>query len=255
MSDYSDLEPRPRRLVEKLEELGGHAGNKTLRDQLDWKEKTYWNAREKAIAAGYVEIGRGKGGSISLIIEEPASDDQIQKESETYEPICKQIKESWVHEQLLPDDKFLVKITAFSGRRVTGGLWSRPDISALIVRKLEFIPSKFIDIITFEVKLDSQVSVQSVYEAVSHLTAATMSYVIFTTNREEFDAAQEAPRVMSVCRDHGIGLILAEKLNDRDTWETILDPVRRNTDPSRLNFFITTQFDETEQAEIKSWIT
>ena len=53
-------------LLGALEALGGSAGNGRLRDLLGWDEATYEAVRGPLIAAGQLQSGRGRGGSVSL---------------------------------------------------------------------------------------------------------------------------------------------------------------------------------------------
>ena len=53
--------------LEALRQLGGKAGNTTLRQQLDWSSERYGSAREALIASGRIQSGRGRGGSVSLV--------------------------------------------------------------------------------------------------------------------------------------------------------------------------------------------
>ena len=53
--------------LEALRQLGGKAGNTTLRQRLNWSPETYGSAREALIASGRIQSGRGRGGSVSLV--------------------------------------------------------------------------------------------------------------------------------------------------------------------------------------------
>lgn len=52
--------------LKALREQGGSAGNGRLRSALDWDEGRYEAAKSALIAAGAVEPGRGRGGSVEL---------------------------------------------------------------------------------------------------------------------------------------------------------------------------------------------
>lgn len=55
------------RFLRKLQELGGRAGNKRLREELGWQESTYDNVRGELIGEGRIVPGRGRGGSVRLV--------------------------------------------------------------------------------------------------------------------------------------------------------------------------------------------
>jgi type I restriction enzyme M protein len=52
--------------VAALRNLGGSAGNVSLREVLEWDEATYSAVKEDQIRAGVVTPGRGRGGSVAL---------------------------------------------------------------------------------------------------------------------------------------------------------------------------------------------
>ncbi len=53
-------------LLARLSDLGGSAGNLTLRESLGWDETTYAGVKADLVAAGRLVPGRGRGGSVSL---------------------------------------------------------------------------------------------------------------------------------------------------------------------------------------------
>ena len=53
-------------LLGALEALGGSAGIGRLRDLLGWYEATYEAVKAPLVAAGQLQSGRGRGGSVSL---------------------------------------------------------------------------------------------------------------------------------------------------------------------------------------------
>lgn len=263
------------KLLEALNDQGGGAGNKTLREMLGWNGDKYWPAQQDLIDKGLVQRGRGKGGSISLTNPQMDGGEEPQeraneeanlkplpaeiaprpmKETDYYGDLKEQIEKNWLPSQGRGQDNSIVRITADMGRAFTGGTWTRPDLSVVTVRAFEYLPDKVMDLISFEIKVANDIGVMGVYEAVSHAKSATISYVLFLVNRDAFDKAQEAPRIVSACKEHGIGLILAETADDHDSWEEVLEPVRVLPEPQLLNDFIKMFFDDAERSDIARWI-
>lgn len=52
--------------VNFLRNMGGNAGNSTLRERLSWDEEKYRCVKDALVRAGRVELGRGRGGSVIL---------------------------------------------------------------------------------------------------------------------------------------------------------------------------------------------
>jgi len=168
---------------------GTAVGNTTLIKLLGWPEDQYWSTREGLIDEGVLERGRGKGGSVRLVLASSAAglelgpqaappetlaDDPAlayEKEAKLYPPMREVIASGKVR----PAKPLAVEITAMQGRRATGGRWSRPDIVAVEVKTYQYVPGKFIEVTTFEVKPLDYIDVSAVYEALSHLRAATHS--------------------------------------------------------------------------------
>jgi hypothetical protein len=66
-----------------------------------------------------------------------------------YDPIAAQLQDVWVANQEF--DSCCVKITADGGSKLTGE-WTRPDIIVVGFRTFPYVPGKYLDVITFEVK-------------------------------------------------------------------------------------------------------
>jgi len=250
-------------------EFSGSAGNKTLREYLinecEWTEEDYWETHGWAVDRGLVIKGRGKGGSVSLAQEEITNAENEQSvpipqerisEIDLYEPALKVIRNSWV--KLYSYDESASAITALRGRANTGGKWTRPDVSVLAVRAFPYLPGRFFDIITFEIKPPDDISVEGVFEALSHQQFATKSYVIYNVTDEalanDFANDEKAgARIMETARRHGVGVIVAQKIDDYDCWEELNTPKRVSPDPEQANRFIATGFDQDIRDKIIKW--
>lgn len=255
-------------LQEKLLELlsnpphNGHSGNKALMRNLQWDEDQYWSIRDSLVDAGKIVTGRGKGGSVDLniplteevlapVVIEKEVASYIQRENELYDPVSQVIRDYWVKDQ-----RFLhhaVEVTASQGRRSTGGTWTRPDIVVAGLRMFTYLPNKFFDLITFEIKPSGNFDVTAVYEALSHRKAATQSYV-WLHYREEQSEKALLERITKEAETHGIGLIIASDPSDSETWETLVEPLRVDPDPSALNEFIARQLSEGTKETLAQWV-
>ena len=67
---------RKDRFLAVLAELGGSAGNGRLREALQWAEATYTSVKDELVAEGIVTLGRGRGGSVSLVGDEEVAIEQ-----------------------------------------------------------------------------------------------------------------------------------------------------------------------------------
>lgn len=255
-------------------------GNKALRDLLgaNWSEDLYWAIRNRLVERGVLETGRGRGGSIKKV--PPPTPSQLQqeqvtqepgaaaeaavpvvvtqggpdytKELELYAPIATVLRNQWSKEQGF--DNYLVEVTAKQGSRQTGGKWTRPDITAVGYKTFPYVPGRFLEVITFEVKPTNTTDVAAVYEALAHRRAATRAYVIThmpNDKRTEFDAVIDA--ICDESKKFGVGVILADDPANFDTWEVLLEADRYEPDPGRLNEFIAQQTTSELKEQIVRW--
>ena len=270
------------------EEIGAHeqqllarlppdatVGNVTLRSQLGWSKSHYWDIRNYLIDRGVLASGRGKGGSVRLIpqtvtgtmtapslpaveattaglSEADAICMKYPDEQHLYQPMSKAIENGWAKDHRL--DSVIVAITAQQGSR-PAGKWTRPDITVASFQTFPYVPGLHFDVSTFEVKPHDQVNVSAVYEALAHLRAGTRSYVLLHV--PQFAKASVERDIEETCREakqQGIGVIIAEKPDDYDTWDEQVEEVRRDPDPAKLNDFLAQQVSQEFREQVIRWL-
>ena len=72
------------KFVAALTELGGSAGNRRLREALQWMEATYNAVKDGLLAEGAIVLGRGRGGSVALA----PSDDETENSDQEAEAMA-----------------------------------------------------------------------------------------------------------------------------------------------------------------------
>lgn len=244
---------RPEEFLTALRTLGGTSGNKALRTYLGWEEDLYWRVQGSLIEKGEIIPGRGKGGSVRLNearveLGTPLSEEHVKScdvtpmakvtstlEKPLYQPLKEAIESKWI--KRLGFDHVEVAVTAFQGAKNTGGTFTRPDITAAGYKTYVYLPKR-LEVVTFEVKSAGTVNIMAVLEAIAHREAAHRSYVIYPIARAKFDTAPEADRITELAQKHGVGIILAEDANNVESWEILLDAIRNEPDPARLDRFI-----------------
>ena len=249
MSD-SEIRDLENNLIAKVRENGGMMGNVTLRAELEWSEDRYWIVRNRLLDAGYLEKGRGKGGSVRLAQTNEAelTPQPGPKEADLYEPLKRALEDYWVKDQKL-GRQTLVEVTASAGRKNTGGKWSRPDLVVASLTAFKFLPHRHFEIVTFEVKTTT-VDVTAIYEALAHHRAATRSYVLAHIPEP---TTKELDKIEEEARRHEIGFIVVEDPGNYSTWETRVDATYREPSPHELDAFIATQFSAGAKDEMLTW--
>jgi hypothetical protein len=268
--------------VEQLREIGGSSGNARLRETLGWEEEFYWKVQGKLVEEGQIVPGRGQGGSVRLTAAESGQsssanggttygDDSTKTidatgaskaiesprrrrviERPLYEPIKATIETTWI--QRFGFDEVRVEETHSQGSKQTGGTFTRPDLTVAGIRRYVFLPKR-LEIITFEIKPPDSVGIMGVLEAIAHREAAHLSYVIYVLSRNEFERAAEAERIIELAQKYGIGLVLAEDTGNVETWEILLDAIRHEPDPARLDRFLGDLPSEPMKKQLHKWTT
>ncbi|WP_276957035.1 hypothetical protein [Allomeiothermus silvanus] len=261
----NDLAALEAEFLRKVREKGGHAGNVTLQRELGWSKDQYWIIRDRLVDSGHLELGRGKGGSVSLVPQIPSAPAQGQPaatplqgnvvtESELYMPVAEVLRKDWARDMRFRSH--VVEVTARQGRKDTGGTWTRPDIVVAALRVFPHVPGKFFDLITFELKSLDGIDITAVYEALSHRRAATQAYVwlhIPSGASEDEDTSATLERIADESRRHGVGLIVAGEPGNYESWDIQIRAARFEPDPEFLNEFIAQQLSPLARDELAQW--
>lgn len=255
-------------LIQKVKDLGGSAGNNKLIKELGWEEDDYWIIRDRVVDLGSLRRYRARGGAVAIVPPPVAAAEFVESreqeshnsdiprlaepaERDLYEPVAAVLRGPWAK-----DSRFrhhVVEVTASQGRRNTGGTWTRPDIVVAALRVFPFLPGKFFDLITFEIKPVWALNVTAVYEALAHRRAATQSYV-WLHSADLVADHETLARITEEAERHGIGLIVATDPTDYNSWDIRVDPSRVEPDPETLNEFIALQISDGAKDELAAWV-
>lgn len=169
---------------------------------------------------------------------------------EEYGPLVDTLRGSWSRETR--SNSIVVEDTSDQGRCPTGGRWTRPDIVAIInLKEYDYLPGKYIEVVSFEVKPADQINVTAVYEALAHRRSATHAYVLLHIPQVRRDSlADDLLSVRSVAAEHGVGVITFGEQDNYDTWSILEVALRVETTPERLNDFIETQLSSDSKRKI-----
>ncbi|TBO27594.1 hypothetical protein EYS42_16635 [Aquabacterium lacunae] len=242
---------------------GSTITNPELQRQLGWDRDRYWNVRNALIDRGSLSVARGRGGLVFRVIlpEAPAQAGALEpqpevppqiREDDLYQPISAVLNQEWAREKRL--ERWIVHTTARQGRRDTGGRWSRPDLVLATQSTYPYVPGRHFDVITFEVKPSDSIDVTAVYEALAHRRAATKAYVVLHVPDANAERLNDTlTEVYSEAKRHGVGVIIFNQPGEFAGWEEMVEPIRQEPDPRRLNDFLTNQFESTQLETILRW--
>jgi hypothetical protein len=234
-------------------------GNTRLGGSLGWSADRYFAVRDRLVEKEVLAIGRGRGGSVYLVNAEAAPSVELEvrrsstKERELYTPIRQVLEELWSRE--LQEHNSLVEVTAHQGRRVTGGMWTRPDLTVVAVSTYEYVPGKFLDIITYEVKPEGAWNVDGVFEAASHSRFATESHLLIHAPKGTDSVPKDTfARLQEECARFRIGLAFFADPITYDSFEYVLDAGRNQPSPADMERFIRQQLSERNKTKIATWL-
>lgn len=231
---FSGKEEEVLRLVFGLVPL---SGEKTTQGRIEQAI----DARERGQVGHCVDLLR-EGGLVSAGLGGPKrwvwrEIPKYGTEHSLYEPMIAEIKTRWADESphdYVEPDRFCEVLGSHGAKR---GRWGAPDITLIGGKTLPFLPGKFLDVVTFEVK--PQLDITGLYEALSHRTHATHAYLIchHPASRDEPEP-RVVGRISREAQRTGVGFILARQPNDYGTWEEIAPATRWSPEPELLHEFI-----------------
>ena len=174
------------------------------------------------------------------------------KEHDLYPPMRAEIGLRWADESphdYIEPDRFCAVLPTHGDKR---GRWGAPDITLIGGKTLPFLPGKFLDVVTFEVK--PGLDITGLYEALSHRTHATFAYLICHHTGEA--SADEVARFTREGVRTGIGVILARQPEDYATWVELVPATRWTPDPEQLHEFIvdTTKKERKVFRDLRTWL-
>ncbi len=260
-SSKSTLSGDETRLFNLVPEDGSTIGNTSLRRRLNWDEDRYLEVRNRLVDNRMLAVGRGRGGSVYRVasIAAPKTTDipavrRYRREEDLYVPVAQALRDGW--SKTLPHQNFLVDVTGKQGKRATGGVWTRPDVTVVAVTTYAYVPEKSMEVITYEIKPAGNwgASVTGAFEAASHSRFATQSYLLIHAPEGAESVPQELQeRLQKECARFGIGLGFFQEPGVYETYDFQIDPERKQPDPGDMNRFIAQQLSETSKQRILTW--
>lgn len=224
----------------------------------------YWLIRDALIEDSAIQSGRGYGGTVRRVLLEnqppepqaaaavaEAAAASIKAEADLYEPFHEAIKKGYTRTNGIR--RFVSEITAKQGRRLTGGKWTRPDITLLAMRTYTFTPGKRLEVITFEVKEGLDGAVEGVFETLAHSVFAHRTYLAVHLPGY-VDMEVEDDRIVQECERFGVGYIVFDKPEDYDTYDIVVSARLKEPDPAEVDNFIRQQIGAQNQEEVREWI-
>ena len=120
----------------------------------------------------------------------------------------------------------------------------------MLYSKPRFVPQLASNLYTFEVKTARGINEASVYEAVAHRRYANYSILVWEPTKER----AEVERISELCRDFGVGALLATEPQNPRSYEVLVQPQKTQIDVSIVDRFIDVRFPANERIRIEKWL-
>lgn len=135
------------------------------------------------------------------------------------------------------------------------GPWTRPDLTLVSYKKFAWTIGSEFDVVTFEVKRPENADVLAVFEALSHVSAATRAYAVFPIDADVWRSAnpQQEKRVKDECVRHGVGLILVDPTSNGPVAHHVLKAARREIDHEKCSDFLDAVLSDAGKRSISQW--
>ena len=240
-------------------EDGTPIGNKALTTELAKKAfpvDQYWSVRQRLLDRGVLARGRGMGGSVYRLAAKETKPTRTKmsgewtKEQSLYKPFATYIGSTWMPENAIDSRDSVVQITANAGSKSTGGKWTRPDVTVVSVKTYSYVPGRFLQVFTFEIKPAGYLDVAWVYEAASHSRFSHKTFLCLHLPDGYDKDDVTLRRLEEECARFGLGLMYFENPVDSESYETLIDPIGKNPPPEQIDDFIRTQLDDKNKEQI-----
>jgi hypothetical protein len=234
-------------ILKLLPEDGTPVLNRVMRtmlareNQREIDPSVYFAALDKLSAANRIGRLRGQGGQLFALSETPAAPPPPTAQEEWAEqalmaPLGAYLGAEFREGLDLPKDaKWIVQDTSALGPK--HGQWARPDFILVTAMRFKLLPGSQVDVHSFELKTESGGSVQAVHEALAQTRFTHFGHLVWHLpdgSRAEARLAEIAKH----CGDHGIGLIRMRKPDRRESFEILIDPVRKATPAIAIDGFL-----------------
>jgi hypothetical protein len=226
----------------------------------------YFDACDLLVQRGKIGRLRGQSGQIFLSAQvlpqafpqaapaivsalEPSEKwPELWSEARLMQPVRRYLEGTFTKGLDLPSDgATLVIDTSLLGP--PKGRWARPDFVLVSAMKFDFLPGAQVDVHSFELKTETGGSVLAVHEALAQTRFTHFGHLIWHLP-EKSKAEARYGEIDDQCKQHGIGLIRMRDPLDPAGYETIRDPVRKNTPPSATEGFLQLRLSEDQKRRL-----
>ena len=181
---------------------------------------------------------------------------EISLEKDLYDPVLNWLTTWFVHHEANALSGQMSEIFSANVSQVpaedNGGLWSRPDLAAVVFSKGRFVPQWSWSLVTIEVKTAKNINEQAVYETIGHTRYSNYSFLFWQAGDK---LGPKDRRIVELCSQYQVGAITSEHPEDAKSFRLRNMPARVSIEPHLVDGFIKARFPEFKQTQIEKWLS
>jgi hypothetical protein len=221
-------------------------------------EDRYLAARQKLVERGQAGLKSGQGGRIFLKARSAPSQTRHQGD----------VSGGWTEARLMPclrkylDGPIQRELDILRGAACVtydtssvgkiGVQWARPDFTLISVKSFKFLPGIEVDVHSFELKAESGGATDiAVFEALAQTRFTNFGYLVWHLPA----ASRFEKKLCSIekqCTQHGIGFVRMREPEQLDSWEILVEPVRKSTPSAEIDLFLDERLQDEQRRQIRS---
>lgn len=129
-------------------------------------------------------------------------------------------------------------------------IWSRPDVTSIVIGRGKYAPQSQLTLITGEVKLRADADLRAVHQALAQSRYAHCAYLICQVDKTRQDRITKDLALQ--CERLGLGFATFIDPSELSTYETHVHAARKEPDVDDLDHFIETRIDERHQDMLRA---
>lgn len=247
-----------------LPEDGAPVLNRVMRVMLaralsaDIDEARYLDARRRLAARGEIGVTNGQGGGIFLKAQDaiapprrsPAPEDRWPETG--LMPWLRKYLDGPIQQalDLLRGAACVTFDTSKAGR--PGVQWARPDYTLVSVKQFKLLPGLEVDVHSFELKTESGGATDlAVFETLAQTRFTNFGYLVWHLPRKsKFE--KKLSNIEKQCSHYGIGFIRACEPRQFETWDIVVEPIRKSTPSAEIDLFLDERLQDAQRRQIRS---